>query len=196
MKTVFVINGMNIHHTAADEPFEVLRNAIAAKGYRVVPIDVSWRRKTPSQFAGELLEFYLKQKGDYNIVLGNSFGAVVALITAAQARPDEIILCSLSPFFAEDTAKEWPTKRHLGRLGKRRLEDISRYSVAQLAASVKRLPIKKIVMYGEQEVEKLPKLVARAHDTAKALDAKLVEVPGAPHSFKDQAYVKGIVQEL
>jgi hypothetical protein len=196
VKTVFVINGMNIHHTAAGEEFALLRDAIAAKGYRVIPLDITWRQKTPTQFANEFLKVYESQKGDYNIVLGNSFGAVVALITAIQTKADEIILCSLSPFFAEDISPSWPTKTNSRRLGKRRLADISSHSADQLAESAKKLPTKFTVMYGEQEVPKLPKLITRARDTAKALSIKPIEVPKAPHSFKDPAYVKGIVQQL
>jgi pimeloyl-ACP methyl ester carboxylesterase len=196
MKTVFVVNGMNIHHTAAGEEFALLRDSIAAKGYRVVPADITWRRKTPTRFAQEFEELYEREKGDYNIVIGNSFGAVVALITAAKIRPDEVVLCSLSPFFQEDIAPGWPTKTNTRRLGKRRIADISSYSATELARITKKLPTKFTAMYGEQEVTPLPRLVSRVRDTAQALGVDAKQAPEAPHSFRDSAYVRALIHEL
>ena len=196
MKTVFLINGKNIHHTTAGEGFAFLRDSIAAKGYRVVPVDITWRRKIPTQFATEFIELYQKEKGDYNIVLGNSFGAVVALITATKIRPDEIILCSLSPFFKEDFDTDWPTHGHIKRLGKRRIEDIASYSAKSLAKEVKGLNIKIKMMYGEQEIEKLPKLVKRVKETAVDLGIEASMATDAPHSFRDPAYAKAIATQL
>jgi hypothetical protein len=136
------------------------------------------------------VKLYEREKGDYNIVIGNSFGAVVALITAAKIRPDEVILCSLSPFFQEDIGPGWPTKTNTRRL------DISSYSVTQLAAAAQKLSTEFVVMYGEQEVTPLPRLVARVRDTAQALGVDAKEAPGAPHSFRDEAYVQAIMGQL
>jgi pimeloyl-ACP methyl ester carboxylesterase len=196
MKTAFVVNGLNIHRTAAGEDFALLRDAIAAKGYRVIPVDISWRRKTLTKFASEFEKFYQQNKGSYNVIVGNSYGAAVALLTAANTSPDKMLLCSLSPFFKEDRTKRWPPANYARQWGIRRLEDFGQYSAGELARKVKKLDTEVIVMYGEQEKTELPPLVARSKATAAALDMPLVEAPGAPHSFRDPKYAKAIAEVL
>lgn len=197
MKTAFVINGLNIHATAADESFRQLREAIAAKGYKVVAVDIGWRQTVPTRFAEQFMHLYNQHKSDHNTFIGNSFGAVVALLAAPELKPDRLILCSLSPFFQEDTTKSWPKPVFMKRLGIRRLRDISQYSSEELADQVSVHNIKTTIMYGELEHQSNPALVARAKAMAKLIkNAKLVEAPQAPHSFKDSAYVKAIAAEL
>jgi pimeloyl-ACP methyl ester carboxylesterase len=198
MSTVFIIAGLDIHNTASSDKCEELRRAIQEKGHEVYPVDISWRQTTPSQFAKKFLPLYIAHKSADNIVIGNSFGAVVALLTAAELRPDKLILCSLSPFFEEDVRKKaWPTKRHRDKLGIRRLKDISNYSCEDLAEDLNRAKIKTTVMYGEREHQSSPPLVARAKEMHRLVKgSKIVEVPDAPHPFVAPEYVKGIAAEF
>ena len=193
MKKAFLINGLNINHTAAGDAFEYLRKAIASKGYEVVPIDISWRQTTPTQFAKKFLQIYESKKGTSNTIIGNSFGAVVALITAPRTKPDQLVLCSLSPFFKEDFRSGWPTDKQIKRLGKRRLNDISNYSIEKNADEINKQKISVKVLYGEQEKIQHQPLVDRSISLSKLISGStLIEVANAPHSFKDQAYTDGI----
>lgn len=198
MKNLFLISGLNIQYTAADPEYADMRVALAATGYKVIPFGRTWRRTNPTDFANEFKEFYAKYKSkEGNIVVGNSFGAVVTLITALDLKPDMIVLCSLSPFFREDRNKDWPTADHMRRLGKRRLKDISQYSVKALANGLNDSEIAVKILYGEIEKSYLTVLVARSKNLSKLLPkADLVEVPNAPHSFRQPEYWQGIVKVL
>ena len=81
MTTLFLINGYNTKRTATDVAFKPLRDGLEVLGYRVVPVDISWRFKTVSQFCQQFRQLYQEQKSDTNIVVGNSFGAMVALLS-------------------------------------------------------------------------------------------------------------------
>jgi len=197
MKTAFIIAGLDIHATATSKKHQQLQQAIEQKGYRVIPVDVSWRRTTPSQFADKFITIYEAEKGKSNIVIGNSFGAVVALVTAQRTKPEELLLCSLSPFFSEDITKNWPAKKEIRKLGKHRLKDIQKYSVREIIDVINKTNIKVKVLYGEKEHRTSPKVVARAKQTATMLNsANLIEIAHAPHPFSDPSYIKGIVAEL
>jgi hypothetical protein len=53
------------------------------------------------------------------------------------------------------------------------------------------------MLYGQQEKEVYPHLVERVKSTAKDLrNVRLIEIPDAPHSFSDPAYIKGIESAL
>lgn len=198
MSTVFIIGGLDIHNTAADSVHKPLRHALGANGHQVIPVDISWRNKTASQFSLEFIDFYNRTKSSKeNVVVGNSFGAVVALISAAALKPDQIVLCSLSPFFAEDIHQSWPSKRMQRLLGTRRLEDIGHYSIEAIAEDLNKTNIEVTVLYGEKEHQSSPKLVERAKDIAEKIKrATLVEVEAAPHSLKSPEYVRGLTKIL
>lgn len=198
MSTVFLIGGLDIHNTAADSIHKPLRDALGANGHLVIPVDISWRNKTATQFSLEFIDFYSRTKSsEENIVVGNSFGAVVALVSAATLKPDQIVLCSLSPFFAEDIRQSWPSKRMQQLLGARRLEDIGHYSIEDIAKELNKTNIKVSVLYGEKEHQSSPKLVKRAKDIAEKIErATLVEVEAAPHSLKSPEYVRGLTKIL
>lgn len=198
MKNAFIIGGLNIHHTPVDEHYSELREAVASKDYNVLPADISWRRTIPTQFAERFKEFYRANKSpEGNVVIGNSFGAVVALITAAELQPDLLMLCSLSPFFKEDWTDFWPESQHLRRLGKRRVEDIKQYSLYDIAATLSEQDIAIKILYGELEKDALPVLVERSRSLARMITAaELIEVPGAPHRFRMPEYVAGIANAL
>jgi len=198
MKTVFLIAGLDIHNTAVDDKYAFLRNIIEKEGYKVIPVDISWRQNTPSNYAREFINIYNANKSkDGNIVIGNSFGAVVAFITASELLPDLVLLCSLSPFFKEDLDNNWPPMKYEKLLGKRRLQDISRYSAHKVVAEINKTNVKFKILYGENEHTTSSRLVSRTIDTAKRITkSKLVEVKNAQHSFVGPEYAAGIINEL
>lgn len=198
MKTAFIIVGLDIHETAAGLMYKNLCSAVSKCGYRVIPVEISWRQTLPSQFAQQFINVFNKNKDvEQNVVIGNSFGAVAAFITAAEIKPEKLLLCSLSPFFKEDWDLGKPSKQAYRYLGKKRLEDIKGYSAEQVASEINKTDVLVKVLYGEKEHKTSPKLVKRCQETAKQLNkAQLIEIEKAPHSFHDENYIRGIVSVL
>lgn len=196
IKRVFLISGFELNRTAAYEQYAGLRNAIKARSYDLVPVNINWKHHTMTKFVDEFQRLYRKKAGEYNIIIGNSFGAMAAMIGAPELKPDKIILCSLSPFFQEDIPRFSPGKTEKW-FGKRRVQDFLKISAKTSAEQINRTKVKSILFYGEQEKKMYKKLVKRVRETAKDLkDSQLTEIPNAPHSFKDPAYVLAITQVL
>ncbi len=192
MKTAFLIAGFSMNRTAADERYDGLRKAIARKGYKVIPVPFVWNYTTVARYADKFVAFYDQHKSDYNVVIGNSYGAMAAFLAAPRTMPDKLLLCSLSPFFKEDTAKTTEAYR-LKTFGKKRNDAMAHLSAKQIAKAVNRTGTKVVMLYGEEEKTLYPHLVERVKSTAKDLtNAELVEIPGAPHPFHEPVYVRGI----
>ncbi len=195
MKTIFLISGFDLDETAV-EGYKLLAKGLKGKNYNVIPVDIKWRRKIPSEYVKEFKAFYKKHKAKENIVIGNSFGAVVAFLSAASLKPSAIYLCSLSPFFKEDRGK-FPDSYPLNRFGKRRVEDLWSYSADKTAEDINKTKVKTYVLYGEKEHKTSPNLVARAKNTAKKIsNSSLIEVPNAPHNLEDKVYSSALVEML
>jgi alpha/beta superfamily hydrolase len=198
MKTAFIISGFNMNQTAADPKFAKLREAIKAKGYTVIAVPIQWNRKTISQYTQEFVDFYLKNKSrGENVVIGNSFGAVVAFLAAPAIKPNKTLVCSLSAYFKEDMPNQ---KRSymLRRFGKQRTDDSHSISADDTATKINEARLNMVFLRGEKENwGRFIKLSERVKKSAVAVNgSKHVIVPDCPHSFRDPAYIKGIVAEL
>ena len=79
-----------------------------AKGFTVSLVPITWERATMTDYAVEFESFYEKHKANDNYVLGFSYGAVIAFITANKLKPKKIYLCSLSSDFKEDVRSMKP----------------------------------------------------------------------------------------
>lgn len=196
MTTVFILAGFDLHHTAATERYTILENGLRQKGYKIVAVDIAWKRKTPSKYANEFVQFYKANKTKKNIVIGNSFGAVIGLISAVHTKPDELYLCSISPFFKEDYGK-YPDNYAVKIFGKRRAQNLWAISANEIADKINVLCTKTIVMYGENEHQSSPNLVSRCQESAKRIkNSQLVEIANAPHDMADPIYSKAVVDLL
>ena len=196
MKTVFILAGFDVHETATSSDYSKLRKGLEREGYTVVPVDISWYRKTPSQYVEEFIKFYKQHKSDRNIIVGNSFGAVIAFLSAPTLQPDILYLCSLSPFFREDRHKR-PDDIAIIYFGKRRMEDLWSCSADSIAKAISQTDIKTFVLYGEKEHITSPYLVARCKETASKIKrAKLIEIPNAPHDMGDSVYSDALIETI
>jgi pimeloyl-ACP methyl ester carboxylesterase len=162
------------------------------KGFRVIETPVTWAHKTLSKNAAEFADFFNEHKTDENYVLGFSFGAVLAFLTANTLKPQMIFLCSLSPAFKEDANLEVPWQ--IRYVGKKRLTDLDTYSAKKLAID---LQVPSVIFYGEQEGVDYPKLKTRCEETARlAKNSKLIVVKDAPHKINFPAYQTAIKEAL
>lgn len=195
MKTVFTLLGYYLNETSSSK-LATLNNGLTAKGYNVVPVDISWKYKTHTQYVKEFVELYNKHKTEENIVIGNSFGAVVAFIAAPIVKPDKIYLCSLSPFFKEDRVS-YPDSYAIKFFGKRRTKDFRSYSADSLAREIAQQKIPTTVVYGEKERQTSPVLAARCQQTSQAIpDSELIEIPNCPHNMVEAVYSQAMLGML
>lgn len=193
MKTVFLIAGFWTHTSAATPGYftDVIQSFDPTK-YTVIPVPLTWAHKTFSSYVVEFIEFYDRHKGTENIIVGNSFGAVAAFLAAPVVKPDLVVLCSLSPFFAEDL-DQFKESYLLHRFGKRRLADMKQTLASSGAAAINKAGVATISLYGELEQQTSPPLVRRVKQTATQLENNtLVEIKDAPHSLRDPVYIAGL----
>jgi pimeloyl-ACP methyl ester carboxylesterase len=193
MQTVFILAGFDLHDTASSTDYSRLRKGLKRKDYNIVPVDISWYHKTPSKYVKEFIYFYEQHKTNRNIIIGNSFGAVIAFLSAPTLKPDELYLCSLSPFFKEDRHKR-PDNYAIRYFGKRRMEDLWSYSADAVASDISQTTTKTFVLYGQKEHVTSPLLVARCKDTASKIKrASLTEIANAPHDMSNSVYSDALI---
>jgi len=189
-KTFFLIPGFKMQ--IRDKSFGWLVKFLKDQGFRVVGVPVKWRYQTLSQNAESFKEFFNKNKGEVNYILGFSYGAVITLLTANELNPKKIFLCSLSPDFPEDTVhmKRWIMKY----IGKKRFDDVKTRSGRKLA---KELKVPSVVFYGEKEGKQYPRLKVRCEETVKlAKNSKLIIIKNATHKIDHPAYIEAVKKAI
>lgn len=196
MKTAFLISGFNMNQCAADEKYKDLRDAIASKEYRVMPAPIFWNHKTVAQYCAEFIEFYRKNKSGHNIVIGGSYGAMVAFLTAPVLKPDRVFACSLSPYFVEDLDKT-TEKYRIEKFGIKRNRAQKNLSAKDTAKQINKTKTEVTLLYGEKEKQLYPYLVKRVLETATDLkNTDVIEVSKTGHIFRDPLYIEAIKNNL
>lgn len=187
--TLFIIPGFK--EQVSDEQYLALRKSLPNKDYKVVFVPIVWNHCVMTDWIDQFLSFYKKNCGEKNIVLGFSYGAMIALLTAKTLRPAGLFLCSLSPYFSEDL--QYIPERWKHFIGKRRMEDFRRYSMKE---AVRGLRIKTKMFIGSVEQEKFVHLKRRSTEAAEALLANLIVIPGVSHDIGDERYQDTLAREL
>jgi esterase/lipase len=190
-KVLFVVTGFLQEEDHAD--FKWMRRYYSNTGYVVKMFAPTWKHRVMTDYVEEFSEFYIHNKGGHNAVLGFSFGAMIASISAATLRPNVLVLCSLSPYFKEDLRHLTPYMKRT--IGVRRYKDFVRYSSKKLAAKLR--VDSTTVLYGTTEAKRYPQLKKRCVDVHKAVShSTLIEVPDAPHKISHPEYVRAIKSVL
>lgn len=192
MKTAFLVNGFKYGKTTKHSDFTVLKKALESEGYTVIDSELTWNDRTVTEFANEFKAFYLDNKTEENIVIGNSLGAVVALMASPAIAPDKLILCSLSAFFKEDL-ENYEDDYLVKRFGERRVKDLCGISAGVLINRLNQSEIDTYFLYGSEETHLYQKLVNRVRASAQmAKNSHLIEIDGAGHRMYETEYVNGI----
>ena len=189
-KTIFIITGFK--DKASDSQYKWMRTFFKKKGFIVKIPSIKWNHRVMSDYVDEFRQYYEENKSEKNYVLGFSYGAMIAFISAHELKPAKLYLCSLSPYFNEDlrTLKPW-WKRFIGI---HRLKDFKQYIAKSIA---KNLAIPTVVFYGTREAKRYPELKVRCEETSKlAPKAKLVSIKDAPHRVDHPEYVEAIKKEF
>lgn len=196
MKTAFLINGFKLDKTTKHSDYDSLREMLKIRGYTVSDSEITWNNRTVTEFANDFEAFYLNNETEENIVIGNSLGAIVALMASPAIAPDKLILCSLSAFFKEDLEK-YEDDYLVKRFGERRVKDLRGLSVSALIDRLNQSDIDTYFLYGSEETHLYPKLVNRVRASAQmAKDSHLIQIDGAGHRMHEADYVRGIQKIL
>lgn len=155
-------------------------------GAEVVHVEIDWKRKSPERFSDYAKQFlvqYKKPKNGEVYVLGFSYGATIAFLTAAKTKPDALILCSPSPYFQEDLAN---LRASWVRWFRKNFTE-SDYSFAKLAPKVKS---KTFLVVGDKEDKSC---LARAKDARRRLlNSSLIVAKGAKHNIGQKEYLSAV----
>ncbi len=190
MKTFFIVPGFKMQ--AKDRPFKWLVQFLEEKGIRVVKVPVAWNYKTLSQNAEDFVGFFNANKTEKNYILGFSYGAVIAFLTAQKLKPKKVYLCSLSPDFTEDRQSMGANEVKI--IGKNRYDDTKKRSAKKLAGE---LSVPAVVFYGEKEGEKYPQLKKRCEEVVRlSKHSQLVVVKDSPHKIDFPDYIIAIKKSL
>jgi pimeloyl-ACP methyl ester carboxylesterase len=169
-------------------PYRRIMRAFRTIGIQPIGIRIHWKRAVMSQYVKQFIE--QTQPGQRSYILGFSYGAMIALIaTARRLRPERLVLCSLSPYFAELLTAD--TRALERSLGKRRAEDFAKIRFKQIVAHVK-APTD--ILVGAEESRSTINL---AHKTRRALpSSRLLVVKNAIHDLNDKNYLEAVVRRI
>lgn len=189
---MYIIPGFT--HTGNEPGYKKTAALFRKKGYTPIIFHPAWKRKTVTDVAVDFLNFYEQKKHAHTkfSLLGFSFGAIIALITAGKIHPEKLFLCSLSPYFSEDLPNipGWWKKF----IGKRRVDDFSALSCKRLCALISS---KTHIFVGEIEITRYPQLLIRAaHPHTLIKLSELTVIPKAKHDIGQKEYLQAISEKL
>lgn len=189
MKKLFVIPGFT--KKSSDARYRWIRRDLGDR-YDIEFVNIHWKYRVMSDYVEEFKEAYEKRKARTNYVLGFSFGAMTALLSAGDLKPNKLFLCSLSPYFKNDLPylKDWWN----GLIGKHRLKDFKTHD-ARRAAKATSMPT--TLFIGEKEVEKFPRMKSTYSNALRNLpNGTGIIVPDAPHDIAHPNYRSAILKCL
>lgn len=147
---------------------------------------VKWKRTTISQCGAEFKKLFENTKAKEKYILGFSWGAMIAYLIASDVQVNTLVLCSLSPWFAEDLPKL--PKSWVNFAGKNRLNDFKNMPASAIAAKI---TANTFLLYGLQEHSLVE---VRAKGTFGSLKCKkqIVAIEGVKHDIADEKYLDKI----
>ena len=103
------------------------------------------------------------------MVIGHSFGAAAAFVSATRCNPNQLILCSLSAYFQEDLPKYDNSDWIYAHMGKKRHQDFKTLSAKKIAKEIVAKNIHTEIICGKMEESVFPRLYERVLKTSKDL---------------------------
>lgn len=86
----------------ANYPYDKILRKVQRRGHKTTFCPITWRGTNIHDWVEEVRPTYRQHDPAQTILVGFSFGAMTALLLTAECPPAGLILCSLSPYFAED----------------------------------------------------------------------------------------------
>lgn len=107
-KIAYIIPGYCESHLR-QRGYDKIAKFFEERGIEPIHVEIDWEKNKPKRFSDytkQFLDLYRKPKGTKVYILGFSYGATIAFLTASETRPKTLILCSLSPYFEEDLVRD------------------------------------------------------------------------------------------
>lgn len=180
----FIIPGF--YHSPNETKYQMIAQYFQEKNIKTVVVDIPWKRKVMTDYVNYFKQVYLNNKADENYILGFSYGAVVSFISSPEVKPDLQILCSLSPYFAEDLPnipQSWKKA-----IGKRRVKDFKQYSGINISHLVH---CETIILFGSEEGSEVRACNDRVSQNLEGKKRKIV-LKGVKHDIADARYQQAI----
>lgn len=183
-RIAYIIPGHQESHTK-QKGYDKVANFFEAQGITPIHVEIDWNKK-PGQFkdfSQQFLSQYKKPKNTEVYILGFSYGAVAAFLSAAKTKPTAFIFCSLSPYFIEDRKNLKPVwlkwfKENMTK---------SNYSFRELAPSI---TTKAYFVVGEKED---PSCLYRSRNAKKLIqNSSLTIAKGAKHNISQKEYLHSL----
>lgn len=156
-------------------------------GFKPVPVFIAWKRHTMSEYVAQFLRQHKPRAN--SIMLGFSFGAMISFIAASRVKPKLLLLCSLSPYWAEDLQRLRRSWRN--SIGKRREADLKSISFHRVAKSVR---CKTVLFVGNKEGKEVLHRVKTAHKALK--NSILIVIDDAKHDLGQNEYLVAVKQVI
>jgi pimeloyl-ACP methyl ester carboxylesterase len=175
--------------------YKGLLTDLAKAGYKIVPIKINWRNKTIFDWINEADAQIVGIDPSETVLIGFSFGAMIACKLATKYPFKKVILCSLSSYWAEDlpNAKKW----WLRMVGKKRTEAFKEYRFRGTVLNYKAKETKVFLGAIEALHKKYPVMLERGKKAGDQLpNASFNLIEGAGHNISHPNYRQAIVQCL
>lgn len=175
-----------------DRDYGAVLKMYRSLGYDPEFVPIDWNYKIFDDYVEQIKNLIPRSDLEKSLLSGFSWGAMLALIVSAQyANPRKLVLCSLSPYFAENlphTKESW-----LKWAGKRRVKNLANYSIRELAPSIQSPTV---LFIGDAERKKYgDKIDMEANKLIK--NSKYIVIGGGvSHDVADPKYIAAIKNEL
>lgn len=179
MKIVYIIPGFG--HSKSNKNYSKISSLF--KSTKSVVIDIKWKNKVFSDYIKYFEKQLIHKNSDEVYLLGFSFGAIIAFISASKLKPKKLFLCSLSPYFKEDLSKM--KKSWKSWFGKKRIEDIQKYNFDKIA---KNINSKTYILAGGKEGSEL--LLRSKKANMKIKKSKLIIMSNVKHNIFQKEYLE------
>ncbi|TAK04768.1 alpha/beta hydrolase [Patescibacteria group bacterium] len=182
-RIAYIIPGFG-HSPLRQRGYKAIGGFFERQGITPRYVLIDWHRKTPrtfTDFVRQFLKHHDGRKRQETYVLGFSYGATIAFLSATKIKPKALILCSLSPYFEEDMKNLKPSWI---RWWRKHFKD-SDYSFAAMAP---RIRVKTYVVYGSKEHFSV---AVRAKDARARIPRSSLRVSrGAEHKIHRREYLR------
>ena len=167
--------------------YQAIIPELKQKGYRVEEVNIDWKYKVMSDYVEQFKSRINHKPEDEVLVLGYSFGAMIAFLSAEFTKPNLLFLCSLSPFFSEDLDMLFPS--WVRDIGKNRIKNLKALSFNN---GIKNVKCKTILVAGEKEVKQI---FDRANDALKKIsNSELIIAPDIGHELNKSKYYNKVIE--
>lgn len=168
-RVIFIIPGFN--QLTTDKAYKKVAGILKKEGYLPILVNIPWKNSTILENTKYFLKEYRKVKSKRKYILGFSFGAMIAFIASTKVRSSGLILCSLSPFFKEDSK-------------------IYKLRSLYLARKIKSKQV--LMMYGQQEARSLIRRVTSTFRHISSANKFLISIYKTEHNIGTKKYLSNI----